>query len=49
MAAILACLSVIAGLVFSALAGTMSGPSVVLAAGALFVLTLALPQANEAA
>ncbi|MGH6855567.1 MAG: metal ABC transporter permease [Aestuariivirga sp.] len=39
-------LSVVAGLLLSASANTISGPSVVLAAGLLFVLTLALPQTN---
>lgn len=42
----LAAVSVIAGLLLSAFADTISGPSVVAAAGLLFVLTLALPQTN---
>jgi zinc transport system permease protein len=46
VAAVLAGLSVIAGLMLSAFANTISGPSVVLAAGLLFVLTLAIPQTN---
>ena len=37
---------VIGGLMLSAFADTISGPSVVVAAGLLFVLTLALPQTN---
>ena len=46
IAAMMAGLSVIGGLMLSAFANTISGPSVVLAAGLLFVLTLALPQTN---
>jgi len=43
-AAILAGASVILGLLLSAFAGVISGPAIVLAAGILFVLTLAVPQ-----
>ncbi len=46
ISAVMAGVSVIAGLLLSAFANTISGPSVVLAAGLLFVLTLALPQTN---
>ena len=46
ISAMIAGLSVIGGLALSATANTISGPSVVLAAGVLFVLTLALPQTN---
>lgn len=46
IAAFLSALAVVIGLVLSAFAGTMAGPSVVLAAGFLFVLTLAVPQTN---
>jgi zinc transport system permease protein len=46
ISAMMAGLSVIGGLLLSAFANTISGPSVVLAAGLLFVLTLALPQTN---
>jgi zinc transport system permease protein len=45
-AAIVAGLAVILGLGLSALRDTISGPSVVLAASLLFVLTLAVPQTN---
>jgi zinc transport system permease protein len=43
-AAALAAAAVLLGLLFSALAGATSGPAIVLAAGLLFVLTLAVPQ-----
>ena len=43
---IFAGISVIAGLCMSALWGTMAGPSVVLCASLIFVLTLASPQRN---
>ena len=46
MAAILAGLAVLLGLFLSAFAGSTSGPSIVLAAGLLFILTLAVPQTN---
>ncbi len=46
ISAALAGVSVIGGLLLSAFADTISGPSVVVAAGLLFVLTLALPQTN---
>ena len=46
ISAMIAGLSVIGGLALSATTNTISGPSVVLAAGVLFVLTLALPQTN---
>jgi zinc transport system permease protein len=46
ISALMAGLSVIGGLVLSASANTISGPSVVLTASLLFVLTLALPQIN---
>ena len=46
ISAALAGLAVIGGLMLSAFANTISGPSVVLAAGLLFVLTLAIPRTN---
>lgn len=46
LAAAVAGLAVILGLMLSATANTISGPSVVLAASLLFVLTLAVPQTN---
>jgi zinc transport system permease protein len=46
ISAALAGLAVIGGLMLSAFANTISGPSVVLAAGLLFILTLAIPQTN---
>ena len=46
ISAAIAGVAVISGLLLSAYANTISGPSVVLAAGLLFVLTLALPQTN---
>ncbi len=46
ISAIVAGFSVVGGLLLSALANTITGPSVVVAAGVLFVLTLALPQAT---
>lgn len=46
IAAGLACLSVIAGLLLSAFANAISGPAIVLSAGLLFVLTLLRPQAS---
>ncbi len=44
LAALLAAAAVIFGLLISAILGVTSGPAIVLAAGILFVLTLALPQ-----
>jgi zinc transport system permease protein len=46
IAAAIAAVAVAGGLGLSAFANTMAGPSVVLAAGALFVLTLAMPRTN---
>lgn len=46
ISAALAGVSVIGGLLLSAFADTISGPSVVVAAALLFVLTLAMPQTN---
>lgn len=46
IAAAIAMVSLVAGLVLSAVAGTIAGPSVVIVAGLLFALTLALPQPN---
>ncbi len=46
ISAALAGLAVIGGLMLSAFANTVSGPSVVLAAGLLFILTLTIPQTN---
>ena len=43
---IFAGIAVVAGLIMSALWGTMAGPSVVLCASFIFVLTLATPQRN---
>lgn len=45
-AALLAGLAVVTGLMASALVNTTSGPAIVLAAGLIFVLTLAVPQTN---
>jgi len=45
-AAALAGLAVVIGLLASAFVNTTSGPAIVLAAGLLFVLTLAVPQTN---
>lgn len=45
-AAVVAGLAVMGGLALSATANTISGPSVVLAASLLFVLTLVVPQTN---
>ena len=45
-AALLAALSVVAGLMLSAFANAITGPAIVLSAGFLFVLTLLRPQAN---
>ncbi len=45
-AAVLACLSVVLGLLLSAYANAITGPAIVLSAAALFVLTLLRPQAN---
>ena len=39
-------IAVVAGLIMSALWGTIAGPSVVLCASLIFVLTLASPQRN---
>jgi zinc transport system permease protein len=47
-AAMMAALAVLGGLVLSAAVNTISGPSIVLVAGVLFVLTLVLPRASEA-
>jgi zinc transport system permease protein len=46
IAAAIAMVSLAAGLMLSAVAGTIAGPSVVIVAGLLFALTLALPQPN---
>ena len=46
IAAGMAGLAVVIGLMTSAFANTTSGPAIVLAAGILFVLTLAVPQTN---
>jgi ABC-type Mn2+/Zn2+ transport system permease subunit len=46
IAALIAGAAVIGGLLLSAFAGSTSGPSIVLAAGLLFGLTLAVPQTN---
>jgi ABC-type Mn2+/Zn2+ transport system permease subunit len=45
-AAALASVAVVAGLLLSAFANTITGPAIVLTAGLLFVLTLLRPQAN---
>lgn len=45
-AALMAGLAVVTGLMASALVNTTSGPAIVLAAGLIFVLTLAVPQTN---
>ena len=46
VAAGLACVAVVAGLLLSAFANAITGPAIVLSAGLLFVLTLLRPQAN---
>lgn len=46
VAALMAGLAVVTGLMASALVNTTSGPAIVLAAGLIFVLTLAVPQTN---
>ena len=46
IAAVMAGLSVVSGLALSAVANAISGPAIVLSAGLLFVLTLAIPQSN---
>jgi zinc transport system permease protein len=46
VAAGLACVAVVAGLLMSAFANAITGPAIVLSAGLLFVLTLLRPQAN---
>ena len=46
IAAVMAGLSVVSGLALSAFANAISGPAIVLSAGLLFVLTLAIPQSN---
>ena len=46
IAAVLASLAVIMGLLLSAFANAITGPAIVLSAGLLFVLTLLRPQAN---
>ena len=46
MSAVVACLAVVMGLLASAFLNAISGPAIVLSAGLLFVLTLAVPQRN---
>ncbi|MCA3573298.1 MAG: metal ABC transporter permease, partial [Aestuariivirga sp.] len=46
VAAGLASVAVVAGLLLSAFANAITGPAIVLSAGLLFVLTLLRPQAN---
>jgi zinc transport system permease protein len=45
-ASLLGMVAVVAGLILSALVDSPSGPSIVLMAAALFVLTLAVPKTN---
>jgi zinc transport system permease protein len=45
-ASLLGMIAVVAGLILSALVDSPSGPSIVLMAAALFVLTLAVPKTN---
>jgi zinc transport system permease protein len=46
VASLLGMIAVVAGLILSALLDSPSGPSIVLMAAALFVLTLAVPKTN---
>ena len=46
MSAAVACVAVVMGLLASAFLNAISGPAIVLSAGVLFVLTLAVPQTN---
>jgi zinc transport system permease protein len=46
IAAVMAGLAVVSGLALSAFANAISGPAIVLSAGLLFVLTLAIPQST---
>ena len=46
IAAVMAGLAVVSGLALSAFANAISGPAIVLSAGLLFVLTLAIPQSS---